>query len=481
MKDMILVLLLGFVLFFIACNRLMPVVTVPSAESQDESSSTGISHPVSDDISSSSTSDTSDTSDMSDPSEMSDGSSVVESEWTPSPEPTPEMNRFRYTKVSQINFRAAPSLSSEILKKLVYGTKVCYLATHGEWTEVVTLDEQVGFLFSDYLSEVPPDPRDDPDPEIRTLAKWPAEFTVQGFYDAALERYVGRYSGEGYRPLEGVTVVLDPGHGGLDGGAVYRASSGKTITEKKINLDIALQTAAVLESMGATVVLTREDDRFLGLYARTAIIHRLILERHREILMETKADTTETDRLIAAMDAVLLANSDAETGDGRGLMKGLGASTDLRTILDISAEHQDILVISLHCNSIANASYVRGLEIYYATNARIYSNESRLLPNELSSNPLNPSYQCYNDTQRRRLASILRDHFVRDTEFELRGNQGLYEDSFCMLRENNVTSVLIEMGYLSNSVDRAFVTDPAGQKRISHAIANGIYEYFCVG
>ncbi|MHB8963735.1 MAG: N-acetylmuramoyl-L-alanine amidase family protein, partial [Saccharofermentanales bacterium] len=68
-----------------------------------------------------------------------------------------------------------------------------------------------------------------------------------------------------------------------------------------------------------------------------------------------------------------------------------------------------------------------------------------------------------------------------ETEFELRGNQGIYQANFCMLRENNLASILIEMGYLSNSGDRAFLTDPAGQMRISYAVAYGIYEYFCVG
>lgn len=55
------------------------------------------------------------------------------------------------------------------------------------------------------------------------------------------------------------TVVLDPGHGGADGGAVGRSGT----LEKSINLEIALKTASFLRLFGVPVVLTRTDDRSL--------------------------------------------------------------------------------------------------------------------------------------------------------------------------------------------------------------------------
>ena len=61
-------------------------------------------------------------------------------------------------------------------------------------------------------------------------------------------------------PLEGLTVALDPGHGGYDGGAVGRVSG---TPEKGLNLDVALRLARLLEARGARVVMTREDDRAL--------------------------------------------------------------------------------------------------------------------------------------------------------------------------------------------------------------------------
>lgn len=61
-------------------------------------------------------------------------------------------------------------------------------------------------------------------------------------------------------PLSGSTIVIDPGHGGVDGGAV--ASDG-TI-EKNITLPIALYLRDYLQQAGAYVIMTRETDRDLA-------------------------------------------------------------------------------------------------------------------------------------------------------------------------------------------------------------------------
>lgn len=60
--------------------------------------------------------------------------------------------------------------------------------------------------------------------------------------------------------LAGKGVVLDPGHGGPDGGAVGRSGS----VEKAITLDVALRLRDLLTQAGARTLLTREDDRDLA-------------------------------------------------------------------------------------------------------------------------------------------------------------------------------------------------------------------------
>ncbi|MGH9243199.1 MAG: N-acetylmuramoyl-L-alanine amidase family protein [Acidimicrobiales bacterium] len=72
-------------------------------------------------------------------------------------------------------------------------------------------------------------------------------------------------------PLYGAHVVLDPGHGGDELGAV--GATG--LTEAAVNLTIAEETARLLESTGATVALTRTADYRITLQTRAEIATRL--------------------------------------------------------------------------------------------------------------------------------------------------------------------------------------------------------------
>lgn len=56
-------------------------------------------------------------------------------------------------------------------------------------------------------------------------------------------------------PLDNKIIYIDPGHGGIDPGSIY-----KNIYEKDINLEICLKLKNNLEKQGATVYLTRDGD-----------------------------------------------------------------------------------------------------------------------------------------------------------------------------------------------------------------------------
>jgi N-acetylmuramoyl-L-alanine amidase len=71
--------------------------------------------------------------------------------------------------------------------------------------------------------------------------------------------------------LEGVTILLDPGHGGEESGAL--GSTG--YPEKDINLVVSQLLAQNLRNLGAQVYLTREDDTFVSLGERQKIINKL--------------------------------------------------------------------------------------------------------------------------------------------------------------------------------------------------------------
>ena len=78
-------------------------------------------------------------------------------------------------------------------------------------------------------------------------------------------------------PLRAAHVVLDPGHGGEEPGAVGPAGT----LEKDVNLAIAEETQRQLEALGATVVLTRTGDYRITLVARGAIATSLATARLR--------------------------------------------------------------------------------------------------------------------------------------------------------------------------------------------------------
>ena len=75
------------------------------------------------------------------------------------------------------------------------------------------------------------------------------------------------------KPLEGVRIVLDAGHGGEDSGARgFSTADDKVLNEKQLNLAIVLDAAEKLKALGANVSLIRTDDTTVSLYARMAYL-----------------------------------------------------------------------------------------------------------------------------------------------------------------------------------------------------------------
>lgn len=82
-------------------------------------------------------------------------------------------------------------------------------------------------------------------------------------------------------------IVVDAGHGGIDGGAVGRSG----VLESHINLEIALRLRKLLEQKGAIVLLTRDED--VGLYSDTGRIRdkkNEDLRNRKKLIEESKAD-----------------------------------------------------------------------------------------------------------------------------------------------------------------------------------------------
>lgn len=76
------------------------------------------------------------------------------------------------------------------------------------------------------------------------------------------------------QPLKGQVILLDPGHGGSDGGAPSPAQEWGP-TEKDVTIQLAHRVRDQLEALGATVYLTREYDVRVELYDRAALFEKL--------------------------------------------------------------------------------------------------------------------------------------------------------------------------------------------------------------
>lgn len=74
--------------------------------------------------------------------------------------------------------------------------------------------------------------------------------------------------------LQGKTIVLDAGHGGVDPGTC--GSQGTR--EKDFTLDVTMRLKDLLEEAGADVVLSRADDSYIGLFERSMLANYVLAD-----------------------------------------------------------------------------------------------------------------------------------------------------------------------------------------------------------
>ncbi len=85
--------------------------------------------------------------------------------------------------------------------------------------------------------------------------------------------------------IKGKVIVIDAGHGGYDPGAI-----GVTgLEEKAFNLDTALRLKNKLSEQGATVIMTREDDSFVGLTTRATVANNA----YADVFISIHANSSE--------------------------------------------------------------------------------------------------------------------------------------------------------------------------------------------
>ncbi|RDE09234.1 N-acetylmuramoyl-L-alanine amidase [Pelagibacterium lacus] len=219
------------------------------------------------------------------------------------------------------------------------------------------------------------------------------------------------------RPL----IVIDPGHGGVDGGA--RASNG--LEEKNIVLAFALKLQSLLVETGQfDVALTRDTDVFLTLSERVSLAR----QNRADLFISLHADSFDQP-------------------DVRGASiytRGDLATSEIDRVL---AENENRADLIAGFNPPEEAAAVSALLDLMSRTTRRQS----YLAGQALIDQLEPSVQL--------------------RRFPLR------QADFFVLNSPDVPSVLIELGFLSNADDTENLTTDAWLDRVAAALARGIAVY----
>lgn len=219
-------------------------------------------------------------------------------------------------------------------------------------------------------------------------------------------------------------VVIDPGHGGHDPGAV-----GKISKEKNINLKVALKLGKQIQKNcpDVKVIYTRDRDVFIP------------LDRRAEIANNAKADL-----FISIHTNALAKNRTAK-----------GASTWTLGLAKSDAN----LEVAKRENSV----------ILYESDYK--TRYAGFNPNSAESYIIFEFMQDKYMSQSVHLASLVQKHFRQTCN---RADRGVHQAGFLVLKASAMPSILVELGFISTPEEERYLNTEAG----TTSLANGIFRAF---
>lgn len=219
-------------------------------------------------------------------------------------------------------------------------------------------------------------------------------------------------------------VVIDPGHGGHDPGAVGRR--GK---EKNINLNVALKVGRLIQNNcnGVRVIYTRKTDVFIP------------LDRRAQIANNAKAD----------LFISIHTNSIARGKTVRGAETYTLGLHRTEENLEVAKKENSVILIE------------ENYEQRYAG----------FNPNSSESYIMFEFVQDKNMEKSVKLATYVQKQFKHTAK---RIDKGVHQAGFLVLRATSMPSVLIELGYISTPDEEQYLLSDAG----TTALSNSIYQAF---
>ena len=219
-------------------------------------------------------------------------------------------------------------------------------------------------------------------------------------------------------------IVLDPGHGGDDVGAL---SQNKKLREKDIVLNVSKKTASLLKERGYKVLFTRSNDRFIKLRSRTSFANdkgaHLFISIHANA-----APNKEKAKSMNGIETFFLSPSRSE--------RSMNAAN-----LENKADTDEM-------NYFTKVSFLNFL-----------NREKIIASNKLAI-----------DMQAALLKSVRASYKVSDG--------GVREAPFWVLVGALMPAVLIEIGYISHPEESQKIANSKYQDHIAKGIADGVDEYF---
>lgn len=226
-------------------------------------------------------------------------------------------------------------------------------------------------------------------------------------------------------------IMIDPGHGGIDPGAIGRGGT----REKDVTLAVAKRLFNKLNGhQGCKVILTRNDDRFLTLRNRIALARNA----RADLFLSLHADAYRDSRIHGASVFCLADGAQIIVDEkDQQLAHRENSSSDLQTAANGGVEHQDTLLEFLQMESIKRVSIAESLQFGHK------------LIQSLSTQP------------------GITIHYPR-----------VKRVNFLVLKNPGIPSSLVEMAFLSNHVDERRMVNNEYQERIAQGLASGICKFF---
>jgi len=216
-------------------------------------------------------------------------------------------------------------------------------------------------------------------------------------------------------------IVIDPGHGGEDDGAI--GPSG--VKEKDVNLKISKILKNMLEDKGFQVILTRDVDRFVTLNDRTKIAN----EAGADIFISVHANASTNKKARGFISFFL---SDAKTDQARA-----AAALENASIRFESSQSQK--------------DYVSDLDF--------------ILLDMVQSEFLKESAD---------LAAMIEQNIQKHTKIDSRG---VDQAGFFVLNKAYMPSVLIESAFISNKKDEKLLKSEKTHSDIARSITESVYQF----